>query len=170
MTVLVRGNGQRRRYQVSQLVGACNSRPAPEVVKAVGTFVEEITTACASRPRSVPSTNLSSCRSVTLRRLAYSIDLADIYRHLANVIDKILRGRSGRYTNYQPIKIRAEYQSKTAKALGLEMRAMLLARRRGDRIKRPATGRLNSPQGSIGVNMSPCFLPQPDQQRIATQM
>ena len=42
MTVLVRGNGQRRRYQVSQLVGACNSRPAPEVVKAVGTFVEEI--------------------------------------------------------------------------------------------------------------------------------
>ena len=42
MTVLVRGNGQRRRYQVSQLVGACNSRLAPDVVKAVGTFVEEI--------------------------------------------------------------------------------------------------------------------------------
>ena len=30
------------RYQVRQLVGACNSRPAPEVAKAVGTFVEEI--------------------------------------------------------------------------------------------------------------------------------
>jgi len=30
------------RYQVRQLVGACNSRPAPEVVKAVGTFVAEI--------------------------------------------------------------------------------------------------------------------------------
>ena len=30
------------RYQVRQLVGTCNSRPAPEVVKAVGTFVEEI--------------------------------------------------------------------------------------------------------------------------------
>ena len=28
--------------QVSQLVGARNSRPAPEVAKAVGTFVEEI--------------------------------------------------------------------------------------------------------------------------------
>jgi hypothetical protein len=30
------------RYQVRQLVGACNSRPAPEVAKAVDTFVEEI--------------------------------------------------------------------------------------------------------------------------------
>ena len=30
------------RYQVRQLVGTCNSRPAPEVAKAVGTFVEEI--------------------------------------------------------------------------------------------------------------------------------
>ena len=42
MTVAVQGNGQRRRYQVGQLVGARNSRPAPEVVKAVGTFVAEI--------------------------------------------------------------------------------------------------------------------------------
>ena len=30
------------RYQVRQLVGTCNSRPAPEVAKAVGNFVEEI--------------------------------------------------------------------------------------------------------------------------------
>jgi PcfJ-like protein len=29
-------------YRVGQLVGTCNSRPAPEVAKAVGTFVEEI--------------------------------------------------------------------------------------------------------------------------------
>ena len=42
LTASVRGIGQRSRYQVSQLVGARNSRPAPEVVKAVGTFVEEI--------------------------------------------------------------------------------------------------------------------------------
>jgi len=34
--------GQHSRYQVSQLGGARNSRPAPEVVKVVGTFVEEI--------------------------------------------------------------------------------------------------------------------------------
>jgi len=30
------------RYQVRQLHGACNSRPAPEVTRAVGSFVEEI--------------------------------------------------------------------------------------------------------------------------------
>ena len=42
LTVLARGNGQRSRYQVSQMVGPRNSRPAPEVVKAVGTFVAEI--------------------------------------------------------------------------------------------------------------------------------
>jgi hypothetical protein len=36
------GLGQRHRYQVRQLVGACNSRPASEVTKAVGAFVEEI--------------------------------------------------------------------------------------------------------------------------------
>ena len=45
-----KGTEQRSRYQVNQLVGARNSRPAPEVVKVVGTFVEEINTACASRP------------------------------------------------------------------------------------------------------------------------
>ena len=38
----VTGIGHRRRYQVSQLVGARNSRPAPEVVKVVRTFVEEV--------------------------------------------------------------------------------------------------------------------------------
>ena len=41
-TASVRGIAQRSRYQVGQLVGARNSRPAPEIVKAVGTFVEEI--------------------------------------------------------------------------------------------------------------------------------
>ena len=33
---------QRSRYQVRQLIGASNARPAPEVAKAVGSFVEEI--------------------------------------------------------------------------------------------------------------------------------
>ena len=41
-TASVTGTGQHSRYQVSQLLGARNSRPAPEVPKAVGTFVEEI--------------------------------------------------------------------------------------------------------------------------------
>jgi hypothetical protein len=38
------------RYQVRQLVGACNSRPAPEVAKAVGAFVEEINKVNAPQP------------------------------------------------------------------------------------------------------------------------
>ena len=42
LTASVRDIGQRGRYQTSQLVGACNSRPAPGVAKVVGTFVEEI--------------------------------------------------------------------------------------------------------------------------------
>ncbi|MGV7215015.1 PcfJ domain-containing protein [Bradyrhizobium sp. UFLA05-112] len=41
-TVTMRGIGQGDRYQVSQLVGARNSRPAPEIAKVVSTFVEEI--------------------------------------------------------------------------------------------------------------------------------
>jgi len=35
-------SGQQGRYQVSQLVGACNSRPAPEITKVVRNFLEEI--------------------------------------------------------------------------------------------------------------------------------
>ena len=37
-----KGIGQHSRYQVSQLVGARNSRPVPNVLKVVGTFVGEI--------------------------------------------------------------------------------------------------------------------------------
>jgi hypothetical protein len=42
LTATVSGKGQHSRYQISQLVGARNSRPAPEIAKVVGTFVEEI--------------------------------------------------------------------------------------------------------------------------------
>jgi hypothetical protein len=38
------------RYRVRQLAGTCNSRPAAEVVKAVGTFVEEISGPFLSSP------------------------------------------------------------------------------------------------------------------------
>ena len=61
--------------------------------------------------------------------MAYSIDLADIYRRLANLIDKILRGANpGDIPFYQPTKFELSINLKTAKALGLEMPAMLLAR------------------------------------------
>jgi putative ABC transport system substrate-binding protein len=61
--------------------------------------------------------------------MAYSIDLADMYRRLANLIDKILRGANpGDIPFYQPTKFELSINLKTAKALGLEMPAMLLAR------------------------------------------
>ncbi len=61
--------------------------------------------------------------------MAYSIDLAEIYRHLANLIDKIFRGANpGDIPFYQPTKFELSINLKTAKALGLEMPAMLLGR------------------------------------------
>jgi putative tryptophan/tyrosine transport system substrate-binding protein len=61
--------------------------------------------------------------------MAYSIDQADMYRRLANIIDKILRGANpGDIPFYRPNKFELSINLKTAKALGLEMPAMLLAR------------------------------------------
>jgi len=58
--------------------------------------------------------------------MAYSIDLADNYRRLANLIDKILKGANpGDIPFYQPTKYELTVNLKTAKALGVEMPAML---------------------------------------------
>jgi putative tryptophan/tyrosine transport system substrate-binding protein len=61
--------------------------------------------------------------------MAYSIDQVEIYRHLANLIDKIFRGANpGDIPFYQPTKFELSINLKTAKALGFEMPAMLLGR------------------------------------------
>jgi len=61
--------------------------------------------------------------------MAYSTDLPDTYRRLANLIDKILKGANpGDIPFYQPTKFELSINLKTAKALGLEMPAMLLGR------------------------------------------
>ena len=61
--------------------------------------------------------------------MAYSIDQAEMYRRLANLIDKILRGANpGDIPFFQPTKFDLSINLKTAKALGLEMPAMLLGR------------------------------------------
>jgi putative ABC transport system substrate-binding protein len=61
--------------------------------------------------------------------MAYSIDLGDTYRRVANLIDKILRGANpGDIPFYQPTKFELSINLKTAKALGLELPAMLLGR------------------------------------------
>ena len=61
--------------------------------------------------------------------MAYSIELADIYRRLANLTDKILKGANpGDMPFYQPTKYELSINLKTANALGLEMPAMLNSR------------------------------------------
>jgi putative tryptophan/tyrosine transport system substrate-binding protein len=61
--------------------------------------------------------------------MAYSSDLPEIYRRLANLIDKVLRGANpGDIPFNQPTKFELVINLKTAKALGLEMPAMLLGR------------------------------------------
>ena len=61
--------------------------------------------------------------------MAYSIDLADIFRRVANLIDKILRGANpGDIPFYRSTQFELIINLKTAKALGLEMPAMLLGR------------------------------------------
>jgi putative ABC transport system substrate-binding protein len=59
--------------------------------------------------------------------MAYSINQVDIYRRVANHIDKILRGAyPGDIPFYEPTAFELSINLKTAKALGLEMPAMLL--------------------------------------------
>jgi putative tryptophan/tyrosine transport system substrate-binding protein len=61
--------------------------------------------------------------------MAYSVDTADIFHRFASLIDKILKGANpGDIPFYQPTKYELSINLKTAKALDLEMPAMLLGR------------------------------------------
>ncbi len=60
------------RYQVRQLLGVCNSRPAPEIAKAVGTFVEEINRLTAHRNRNIHA--LSDGMSEKVNKLSVGVN------------------------------------------------------------------------------------------------
>jgi putative ABC transport system substrate-binding protein len=61
--------------------------------------------------------------------MAYSIDLPDTFRRLANLIDKVLKGSSpADIPFYRPTKFELSINLKTAKALGLALPAILLVR------------------------------------------
>jgi putative ABC transport system substrate-binding protein len=61
--------------------------------------------------------------------ISYSIDLAAAYRRLANLVDDILKGANpADIPFYQQTKFELIINLKTAKALGLELPAMLLGR------------------------------------------
>ena len=61
--------------------------------------------------------------------MAYSINQEDMYRRLANVIDRILKGaQPGDIPFFQPTKFDLSINLTTAKTLGIEMPTMLLGR------------------------------------------
>ena len=61
--------------------------------------------------------------------MAYSIDLADVYRRAAGQIAEILKGtRPGDIPFYQPTRFDLTINLKTANAIGLELQPTLLAR------------------------------------------
>jgi putative ABC transport system substrate-binding protein len=61
--------------------------------------------------------------------MAYSIDLADTFRRLAGLVDKILKGANpADIPFYQPTKFELVINLKTAKTLGLSVPPTLLAR------------------------------------------
>jgi hypothetical protein len=61
--------------------------------------------------------------------LAYAVDLPDAVRRSAGLVDKILKGaKPGDLPFEQPTKFELIVNMKTAKALGLELPAMLVAR------------------------------------------
>ena len=60
---------------------------------------------------------------------SYGIDTIDVYRQAAVYIDRILRGeKPGELPVQGPVKFELAINLKTAKALGLELPAMLLGR------------------------------------------
>jgi putative tryptophan/tyrosine transport system substrate-binding protein len=61
--------------------------------------------------------------------MSYSPDRTDLYRRAATYVDKILRGVDpGSLPVQQPTKFELVINLKTAKALGLDVQPMLLAR------------------------------------------
>jgi putative ABC transport system substrate-binding protein len=61
--------------------------------------------------------------------MSYGIDVADLYRHAASYIDRILRGtKAGDLPVQQPTKFELVINLKTAKSLGLEVPLPLLIR------------------------------------------
>ena len=61
--------------------------------------------------------------------MSYGVDLTDLYRRAAGYIDRILKGaKAGELPVQTPSKLESVMNLKTAKALGITMPPLLLAR------------------------------------------
>ena len=61
--------------------------------------------------------------------MAYTVDLAELLRHMARDVQQILTGtRAGDIPIYQPTKFELLINQKTANALGLSLPANVLSR------------------------------------------
>jgi len=61
--------------------------------------------------------------------MAYTVDLAELLRHMAREVQQILRGaRPGDIPVYQPTRFQLLINRKTANALGLNLSPALLSR------------------------------------------
>jgi len=59
----------------------------------------------------------------------YGIDYEDSFQRTAEYVDRILRGeRAGDLPVQQPVKFKLAFNLKTAKAIGLDVPAVMLAR------------------------------------------
>ena len=135
----------RSRIDIETAIAKLTGEPDGAVISMSETFVtvhRDLIIALAARYR-LPAVYPFPFEVTEGGLIAYGVDLTDINRKAASYVDRILKGETPADMPIQtPTKYELVINLKTAKALGLELTPMLLARadegRHGDR---PFVGR-----------------------------
>jgi putative ABC transport system substrate-binding protein len=131
-------------YKVA--VSSAGIHNANEVERAVTTFAEEPNGGLIALPNPISGTHRALIAELAIRHrmptiapfrnmvasgvlASYGIDVLDLYRRAAEYIDRILKGeKPGELPVQGPTKFELIINLKTAKALGLDIPPLLLAR------------------------------------------